>query len=50
MNRFSGQTLAEGWWCENCEMFEQDVDETQDNCIACGCEGCDHVPVEVIGK
>lgn len=52
MSENSGQTLAEGWWCEGCEFFESDddVDVTKGICIGCGCAGSAHIPVEVVGK
>lgn len=47
------QTKAEGWWCENCEFFEEDDSDIwndHDQCEACGCSGSDHVRVEVVTK
>lgn len=46
------QTLAEGWWCTQCEFFEQEdeIDTTIDECPSCGCNGSEHVPVEITNK
>lgn len=46
------QTVAEGWWCTRCEFFEQDdeINETVEQCIACGCAGSDHTRVEIVSK
>lgn len=46
------QTLAEGWWCRKCEVFEQDdeIDTEIEICRCCGCYGAEHLPVEIITK
>lgn len=46
------QTVAEGWWCENCETFEQDdeINTEVPQCQLCGCSGVDHRPVEIVTK
>ena len=46
------QTLAEGWWCHTCELFEMDDDQDQwgDTCPSCGCDGAEHSRVEVVTK
>jgi hypothetical protein len=45
------QVKAEGWWCENCEFFEEeDSDQWSDTCAACGCGGEHHTRVEVVTK
>lgn len=46
------QTVAEGWWCKNCEYFELDdeINTEIEVCQSCGCNGSDHVPVEIITK
>lgn len=45
------EVLAEGWWCENCEVFEEnDADQWSDRCYACGCDGSAHRRVEVVTK
>lgn len=46
------RTVAEGWWCENCEFFEADEDQDQwsDMCPSCGCDGSEHIRVEVVTK
>ncbi len=47
------RTVATGWWCENCEFFE-DEDQVdllnEDRCIGCGCAPSAHVSVEIITK
>lgn len=52
MNERTGQTMAEGWWCETCEVYEHDddVDTTREVCIACGCNGAAHIPAQVVAK
>jgi len=52
MNEHTGQTLADGWWCLNCEFFEQDdeINTTIEQCQSCGCNGAAHVPVQVVGN
>lgn len=46
------QTVATGWWCRRCEFveLEDEVDTTNDQCRACGCEGGYHVSVDVVTK
>lgn len=45
------QVKATGWWCENCEMFEdEDSEWNSDQCMGCGCDGADHTSVEVVTK
>ena len=45
---------AEGVWCENCEVFEQEHDYTgtgeNDTCMSCGCTVEAHTEVKVISK
>lgn len=52
MNEHAGQEMAAGWWCPNCEFFEDEdhTDTTAEQCVSCGCDGADHIPVVVIGK
>lgn len=46
------RTVATGWWCTNCEFFENedDVDTRADTCVGCGCDGSDHHVAEVVTK
>lgn len=45
-------TVAEGWWCTRCEIFEDDdtPDVDGDQCKGCGCDGAEHERVEVVTK
>lgn len=46
------RVVADGWWCRTCEFFEQedDIDTTIEVCKVCGCNGSEHVAVEVVTK
>lgn len=52
MQELSGTDLAEGWWCQKCEFFEDDdqIDTTVDECPSCGCPGATHLRVAVVAK
>jgi hypothetical protein len=39
--------LAEGIWCPNCKVFEQDVEGINHKCEACGCDLDDHYDARV---
>lgn len=38
--------LAGGYWCTNCEFFEDDAPGS--SCPACGCAESDHVAANVV--
>lgn len=40
--------LAQGIWCEDCAVFEQDTDVDKEQCPACGCHRTRHLPVKVV--
>jgi hypothetical protein len=46
------QVVADGWWCRQCEFFEDDdqINTEVEVCIQCGCNGAEHLPVEVVTK
>lgn len=53
MEELSGVTVAEGWWCRQCEFFEDDddeINETMEVCVSCGCNGAEHSRAEVVAK
>lgn len=39
--------LAEGWWCRDCEFFEEG-DMEAGGCMSCGCSPARHVEVQVV--
>lgn len=41
--------LAQGIWCEDCEVFEPD-DIEKDTCPGCGHSRTTHVPVQVVAS
>jgi len=47
------RTVATGWWCETCEVFEDEdqIDLMNEiRCNACGCAPSAHVTVDVITR
>lgn len=40
--------LAEGEWCVECGIFEQEQDYDRERCMSCGCDRSTHQAVEVI--
>jgi hypothetical protein len=47
------RTVAEGYWCTKCEVFE-DEDQidllNEETCVACGCDPAEHEACEVVTK
>lgn len=42
------EILAEGWWCFNCNFFEEE--RPRAICQACGCSNETHRKVRIIGE
>lgn len=52
MNELSGAPVAEGWWCQTCEFYEDDdeINAEMEMCVCCGCSGASHIRVDVVAR
>lgn len=42
------EVLLQGFYCEGCLWFEDDIDLSSGKCMGCGCASGKHVPAVVV--